>query len=170
MKQLQKWESQIVAWNEVHGIPTSQERQRFFVDREVAEFHEAIGEEKRLELGDYAFTIIYLNYLIKQLGNEHHSGLMDCLALIRQYGAERYVDATIKSNWTKYVLAHDTTPFKIAEMATEIAEQYKGRYKEVVPVRNGKWWFIRGLEQDSTGVWHEKVLKPTSFIDKKHFL
>jgi hypothetical protein len=53
---IENLKQQVIAWNQVHGIESSIERQRFLVDCEVKEFHEATGEAKLFELGDWFFT------------------------------------------------------------------------------------------------------------------
>ena len=170
MKQLEKWQAEIVQWNHINGIKPSVERQRFFVNSEAQEYHNAKGADKLLELGDWAFTAIYLHYLINKSGEDYHSSLIDCMNLVRACGAEKFVDATIKSNWTKYVHNSQTNMDKMSLEAAILEEKYKGRYKQVVPIRSGDYYFIRGLEKDAQGEWHEKVLKPSSFREAKEFI
>ena len=170
MKQLQKWEQQIVDWNHIHGIKPSIERQRFFVNSEAQEYHNEQGTAKLLELGDWAFTAIYLHYLINKSGEDYHSSLIDCMNLVRSSGAEKFVDAVIASNWTKYVHSKYANIDMMSQEAVIVAEKYKGRYKQVVPVRSGDYYFIKGLEQDVNGEWHEKVLKPSTFKEAIHFI
>jgi len=172
MSNLEKWQTEIVAWNHVHGIKPDVKRQRFFVDCEVKEFQDATGIEKFYEAGDYAFVIIYYSYLLKKQNEDKtfHSGVIECLNHVRQMGAEKFVDAVIASNWTKYVQAKHTNMDKMSQEAVIVAEKYKGRYKQVVPIRSGDYYFIRGLEQDDQGEWHEKVLKPSTFKEAIHFI
>ena len=172
MSNLEKWQQQIVAWNEVNGINPSIDRQRHFVASEVDEFHNSKGTDKLIELGDYAFTVIYLSHLIAEAGKDWHTGLIDCLNLVRQHAAEKFVDAVIASNWTKYVQAKDTSLFRMSQEAATVAEKYKDRYKQVVPMRSndGNYYFIRGMEQGADGEWHQKVLKPSSFVEARYYL
>ena len=170
MSNLEKWQQQIVAWNEVNGINPSIDRQRHFVASEVDEFHNSKGTDKLIELGDYAFTVIYLSHLIAEAGQDWHTGLIECMNLVHQHAAEKFVDAVIASNWTKYVQAKDTSLFRMSQEAASVAEKYKDRYKQVVPVRNGNWYFIRGMEQGADGEWWPKVLKPSSFVEAKYYI
>ena len=89
---------------------------------------------------------------------------------LEKLNAEKFVDAVIKSNWTKYVQSKYTNIDLMSQEAVRVAEKYKGRYKQVVPIRSGDYYFIRGLEQDDHGKWHKKVLKPSTFKEAIHFI
>ena len=170
MKQLEKWQAEIVQWNHINGIKPSVERQAFFVQCESDEFRNATGIDKMIEAGDYAFVAIFHAYLLKKINSDWHTGIIECMNHIKRLNAEKFVDAVIKSNWTKYVQSKYTNIDLMSQEAVRVAEKYKGRYKQVVPIRSGDYYFIRGLEKDSQGEWHEKVLKPSSFREAKEFI
>ena len=149
---------QVINWNLTHGIEGNIERQQFFVQCEAQEHHEAKGEAKLFELGDWFFTASYLDYLVKQADKEYHTSLQDCINLIREHKAMPYVMAVIESNWTKYIRSSETTLLGMAKEAEAIKHKYGIRYTHVVPRRVGEWFMIVGKEQG-----HEKVLKPSTF-------
>ena len=170
MKNIEQMQLSVLQWEKANGIVTSIDRARHLVDYEVAEYHEAKGEQKLFELGDWFFTAVQLDNTIKLAGKDYHSSMIDCLNIIREKATEKHVHAVLQSNWTKYVKSKDTGMFRMSQEAASVAEKYQGRYSSVVPVRIGQYFFIRGLEEGKDGQLYEKVLKPSTFISPDKFL
>lgn len=161
--------TQIIEWNNVHGLDVGIDAQRELCQAEWQEWHDS-NHKDLLEIGDIAFTVIYLHYLIKQQGADYISGYNDLKTLVQERRGNKYIKATIQSNWTKYMPVRKYNLQDASHEAEEASKKYKasGRYTQIVPRLSecGKYYFLIG--KTKTGI--PKVIKPSCFVGKDKFL
>ena len=170
MKEYKKYYDEVVRWNEAHGIEVTLQAQRDICNEVWAEYHEheKMTTAKLLELADVFFVTAYLSYLVGRTEENYHTSYISAMQLVYQHGAEKYLDAVIKSNWSKYMPVKRYSLESASIEAVKASKKYEGRYTAIVPKLTtcGGFFFLQGITKDGD----PKVIKQSCYISAEKFL